>query len=92
MEDPVGHVVYEIISEYLNDLQLPGELVPLLILYTLVELATRRGEQQQREHAGTDLRHGNENIQFIGALGSHREELSGAPRVGSLLQRLRKAT
>jgi Ser/Thr protein kinase RdoA (MazF antagonist) len=89
IEDRIGHVVHEIVVGYLNDLRLPGGLIPLLILYTLVELATRRGEQKRREYPGTDLRCGNENVQFVGALASRSAELFNSPRAGSMLQRLR---
>jgi len=91
VEDPIGYAIREVVAEYLNDLQLHATAVPLLILYTLLELAIRAGEQQQRE-SGTALRHGNENVDFIGTLASHREELLGAPRAGSLLGHLYAAT
>ena len=92
IDDRVGRVVHDIVVEYVNDLQLSGGLIPLLILYTLVELATRRADQQQREQDGPDLRLGNENIQFVAALASHREELFNTPRVGSLLHQLRQCS
>jgi hypothetical protein len=91
IEDPVGHAIHGVVAEYLSDLQLHATAVPLLILYTFLELAIRGGEQQQRE-SGTALRHGNENVDFLGALASHREELFGAPRAGSLLGHLYEAT
>jgi hypothetical protein len=91
-KDTIGDVVHDVVAAYLRDLQLHGALVPLLILYTLLELATRRGEQQQRENFGPDLRRDNENIEFLAVLASRRDELFGAPRAGSLLQRLREAT
>ena len=90
-EDPVGHAIREVAAGYLRDLQLHGSAVPLLILYTFLELAVRAGEQQQRE-AGTTLRHENENVDFLGVLASHREELFGVPRAGSLLGHLCKVT
>jgi hypothetical protein len=62
--------------------------VPLLILYTVVELATRTGEQRRREKVGADPRRDNENVEFLAVLASHREELFDAARPGSLLQRL----
>jgi hypothetical protein len=89
VEDPVGRAIHEIAAEYLNDLHLHGSAVPLLILYTFLELAIRAGEQQLRE-AGTALRHENENVDFLGVLACHREELFGAPRAGSLLGHLRE--
>jgi phosphotransferase family enzyme len=91
IDDPIGHVVHDVMVEYVNELRLSGGVIPLLILYMLVELATRRGEQQQREQGGSDLRLGNENIQFVGALAAHLDEFLNAPRVGSLLHRLRQA-
>jgi hypothetical protein len=87
IEDPIGHAIHEVAAEYLRDLQLQGSAVPLLILYTFLELAIRAGEQQQRE-GGMALRHENENVDYLGVLASHREELFGAPRAGSLLGRL----
>jgi aminoglycoside phosphotransferase (APT) family kinase protein len=87
IEDPVGHAIHEVAAEYLRDLQLHGSAVPLLILYTFLELAIRAGEQQQRE-SGSALRHENENVDYLGVLASHREELFGAPHAGSLLGRL----
>jgi hypothetical protein len=86
--DNIGNAVHRIVASYLSELRLHKTLVPLLILYTVMELAIRRSEQQQREHAGADLRRGNENLEFIAVLAAHREELFGAPQRGSLLQRL----
>ncbi len=88
MEDSISDVIHEVVATYLNELQLHRALVPLLILYTLLELATRRGEQDQRENLGADLRRDNENIEFIAVLASRREELFGAAQQGSLLGRL----
>jgi hypothetical protein len=90
-DDRVSHAIDEVVATYLSDLELLGSAVPLLMLYTLVELAIRRGEQQAR-HGDTDFRRGNENVEFLGALASHREELFGDPRPGSLLRRLGEAS
>jgi phosphotransferase family enzyme len=91
IEDPVGRAIHGVVAEYLADLQLHATAVPLLILYTFLELAIRAGEQQRRE-SGAALRHGNENVDFLGALACHREELFGAPRAGSLLGHVYEAT
>ena len=87
-EDTIGEAIHDVVATYLSELRLHSALVPLLILYTLLELAIRRAEQQQRENVGTDLRRDNENIEFLAVLAAHRDELFDAPRAGSLLQRV----
>jgi aminoglycoside phosphotransferase (APT) family kinase protein len=87
IDDRVGDVVHEVVDGYLRDLELHESAVPLLMLYTLVELAVRRGEQDARQGT-TDVRRDNENVDFLGALALRRKELFGESHPGSLLGRL----
>jgi aminoglycoside phosphotransferase (APT) family kinase protein len=82
--DAVADAVHEVVDAYLRGLELHAAAIPLLVLYTVVELAIRRSEQQAR-YGDTDFRRDNENVEFVRALASHREELFGEPRAGSLL-------
>jgi aminoglycoside phosphotransferase (APT) family kinase protein len=66
----------EAIDRYLGRLDMSARFRPLLMVYTWVELALRRADQQQvQEEAGDDPRAGNRNFAFLAILAEHAARL-----------------
>jgi aminoglycoside phosphotransferase (APT) family kinase protein len=65
-----------VIRDYCEKVGVDHRFVPLLVVYTFVELALRRAEQQRLQGSlGNDARAGNENASNVKVLGFHSDEL-----------------
>jgi len=78
--------VHQVISDYLERLNIDAEFMPVLLVYTWVELAVRRFDQQKALGESTaQARSNNRSIAFIEVLASHIPQLFGGltnrPRV-----------
>lgn len=70
-----GHLV---IAQYMERLNMDRRFLPLLLVYTWVELGLRRLDQQRlQEEMGPDPRDGNRYLAFVAILAEHSERLFG---------------
>jgi len=69
------------VAEYLARLRMERQLVPLMLLYTWLELALRRAEQQRDQGIGSeDVREGNRNFAYLAALAEGADHLFSSSR------------
>jgi hypothetical protein len=74
--DPYHAAAHRAIGNYLERLKMSRRFFPLLLVYTWLELALRRADQQQlQDEAGRDPRAGNRYLPFFSILAEHRESL-----------------
>src|SRR5581483_115086 len=84
--DRIGHAIRAAVTGYVRGLQFDGRFVPLLILYTFLELASRRAQQNRREQSPLGERRGNDNLAYIEILAQARRQLFEEFPKGSLLE------
>jgi hypothetical protein len=74
--DPAGVAVHQAIGQYMAALQIDARFYPLLLVYTWVEMALRRAEQQRLQSSLTEnARSGNHNVDLIGILAGCTERI-----------------
>jgi hypothetical protein len=77
--DTARLAVRQAVHRYLHTLELDLRLVPLLMLYTWLELSLRRADQQRLQSGpGEDPRLGNPYIPYVGVLARHGASLFGS--------------
>jgi aminoglycoside phosphotransferase (APT) family kinase protein len=73
---PFCEAVHHVIARYMERLDMGRRFLPLLVVYTWVELALRRSDQQRlQEETYPDPREGNRNFGFMAILAEHAEQL-----------------
>ena len=92
--DASRQTVHEVLAEYMKRLHVDNGFFPLLMVYTWVELALRRSEQQLlQEEVQPDPRDGNRSLAFVAMLARHAQQLfagfgpepAGHQRIGAHL-------
>jgi SAM-dependent methyltransferase len=74
--DPFCEAVHHVLARYMERLDMNRRFFPLLLVYTWVELALRRSDQQRlQEETYPDPRDGNRNFAFLAILAEHVEQL-----------------
>lgn len=74
--DPLRAAVHHEIARYMERLEMHRRFLPLLLVYTWVELALRRSDQQRvQEESALAPRAGNRNFAFVAILAEHADQL-----------------
>jgi aminoglycoside phosphotransferase (APT) family kinase protein len=74
--DPFRKPVHDMIAGYMDRLGMDRRFLPLLLVYTWVELALRRADQQRlQEEPHSDSRVSNRYRAFVAILAQHAEQL-----------------
>jgi len=74
--DPAVRTVHAVIRDYMEVLRLEPRFYPVLLVYTWVEMALRRAEQQRLQGSlAEDVRSGNQNVDLIGILAANTDHL-----------------
>lgn len=83
--DPFRESVHHEIARYMERLEIHRRFLPLLLVYTWVELALRRSDQQRvQEESALAPREGNRNFAYMAILAEHVEQLFAERAPGGL--------
>jgi aminoglycoside phosphotransferase (APT) family kinase protein len=73
---PYVRGAHRVIQEYMQRIELDARFFPLMLLYTWIELALRRADQQRDQGIQTaSQREGNRNFAYIDVLAQHEDRL-----------------
>lgn len=91
--DPFRGAVHEVLARYLERLGMSPRLYPLLVVYTWVELALRRADQQRlQEETHPDPRQGNPYLGYVAILAEHTGRLLADGGLGGAWSRSDEST